>query len=136
MQKAWSGGEIGSGVLREHPCGYLSKKLSVAQLNYITFNREFLAISLAVHKWRQLLLADAFTIITDHLPLVYIMTTQFLTGRIARQVVELMNVNFKIVHRPGAKNTNADAFIEIGVPAGRGVAISRNDFRTRSGVQG
>ena len=113
LQKTWSGGEIGSGVLREHPCGYLSKQFSVAQRNYSTFDREFLAISFAVQKWRQLLLADAFTIITDHLPLVYIMTMKFLTGRIARQVVELMNFNFKIVQRPGAENKNADALSRL-----------------------
>ena len=58
-------------------------------------------------------MASIFTIITDHLPLVYIMKTKFLTGRIARQVVELMNFNFKIEHRPGVENTNADALSRL-----------------------
>ena len=67
----------------------------------------------ALQKWRQLLVASIFTIITDHLPLVYIMKTKFLTGRIARQVVELMNFNFKIEHRPGVENKNADALSRL-----------------------
>ena len=58
-------------------------------------------------------MASIFTIITDHLPLVYIMKTKFLTGRIARQVAELMNFNFKIEHRPGKENTNADALSRL-----------------------
>ena len=69
----------------------------------------------ALQKWRQLLVASIFTIITDHLPLVYIMKTKFLTGRIARQVVELMNFNFKIEHRPGVENKKRRCAIEIGV---------------------
>ena len=58
-------------------------------------------------------MAAIFTITTDHLPLVYIMKTKFLTGRIARQVVELMNFNFTIIHRPGVENTNADALSRL-----------------------
>ena len=112
-QKAWSGGTIGLGALMDHPCGYLSKQLSVSQRNYSTFDRELLAIMFALQKWRQLLVVAAFKIITDHLPLVYIMTTKFLTGRIARQVVELMNFNFTIEHRPGVDNTNADALSRL-----------------------
>ena len=51
-QKAWSGGMIGLGALMEHPCGYLSKQLSVSQQNYSTFDRELLAIMFALQKWR------------------------------------------------------------------------------------
>ena len=82
----------------------MSKLLSAAQQNYSTFDHKLLTIMFALQKWRQLLVASIFTIITDHLPLVYIMKTKFLTGRIARQVVELMNFNFKIEHRPGVEN--------------------------------
>jgi RNase H-like domain found in reverse transcriptase len=102
-QQAGSGGSMGIGVLVDHPCGYLSELLSVTQRNYSTFDRstfdrELLAIMFALQKWRQLLVAAIFTIITDHLLLVDIMKAKFLTGRIARQVVELMNFNFTIVH--------------------------------------
>jgi RNase H-like domain found in reverse transcriptase len=79
-QKAWSGGSIGVGELLDHPCGYLSKLLSETQRNYSTFDRELLAIMFALQKWRQLLVAAIFTIITDHLPLVYIMKTKFPNG--------------------------------------------------------
>ena len=94
----------------------MSKLLSAAQQNYSTFDHELLTIMFALQKWRQLLVASIFTIITDHLPLVYIMKTKFLTGRIARQVVELMNFNFKIEHRPGVENKKKRrCAIEIGV---------------------
>ena len=75
-QKAWSGGEIGLGVIMDHPRGYLSKMLSAAQKNYSTFDHKLLTIMFALQKWRQLLVASIFTIITDNLPLVYIMKTK------------------------------------------------------------
>ena len=34
----------------DHPCGYLSKQLSVSQRNYSTFDRELLAILSALQK--------------------------------------------------------------------------------------
>ncbi len=52
------------------PLAFFSKKLSVAQVKYSAFDRELLAMYLAVRQFRFMLEGRTFTIFTDHRPLV------------------------------------------------------------------
>ena len=54
------------------PAGFMSKKLTDAQQNYQTFERETLAIIEALLKWEDKLLGFKFTIVTDHEALGYL----------------------------------------------------------------
>ncbi|KAL0148421.1 hypothetical protein M9458_056231 [Cirrhinus mrigala] len=53
----------------EHPIIYISRKLSPAERNYATVEREALAIKWAVLELRYYLLGRKFTLVTDHAPL-------------------------------------------------------------------
>ena len=57
-----------------HPCAYFSRTFSSAQHNYDIYDRELLAVILALEEWRQYLQGTAhpITIITDHKNLSYI----------------------------------------------------------------
>ena len=57
-----------------HPCAYFSRTFSSAQHNYDIYDRELLAVILALEEWRQYLqeTAHPITIITDHKNLSYI----------------------------------------------------------------
>ena len=57
-----------------HPCAYFSQTFSPAQQNYDIYNRELLAMILALEEWRQYLQGTQhpITIITDHKNLLYI----------------------------------------------------------------
>ena len=54
---------------RLQPLAFFSKKLNSAQLNYSTFDRELLAVYLAIQHFRDLLYGRQFTVLTDHKPL-------------------------------------------------------------------
>ncbi|XP_068211060.1 uncharacterized protein [Palaemon carinicauda] len=53
---------------------FFSKKLSKAECGYSTFDRELLAVRLAVHPFRHFLECTPFVICTDHMPLVHVFT--------------------------------------------------------------
>ncbi|KIK14930.1 hypothetical protein PISMIDRAFT_16915, partial [Pisolithus microcarpus 441] len=61
------------------PAGFMSKKLTDAQHNYRTFERETLAILEVLLKWEDKLLGFHFKVITDHKALQFLRTQQCLS---------------------------------------------------------
>ena len=49
-----------------HPVTYLSKALGVRNQKLSTYEKEFLAVMMAIDKWRQYLQRAPFKIVTDH----------------------------------------------------------------------
>jgi hypothetical protein len=77
-----SGIGIGGVLMQEHhPIAFISRALNKQQQSLSTYEKEFLAVDFAVHKWRHYLLNKPFIIRTDHISLKYILdqwlTTQF-----------------------------------------------------------
>src|SRR5205085_700736 len=58
----------------EQLVAYKSRKLSPAELNYPTHEKELLSIIHAIHIWQPYLENQKFTVITDHVSLEYIKT--------------------------------------------------------------
>ena len=58
-----------------HPIVYFSKALQPAETRYSTFDRELLAIYLALKHFRHFLEGREFFILTDHRPLTYALTS-------------------------------------------------------------
>lgn len=56
----------------DHPMYYASRKLSIAERNYTTIEREALAMVYSLQKFRHYLLGASFKIFTDHLELKYL----------------------------------------------------------------
>lgn len=102
--------QIGSDNL-DHPIGFASRSLNPAESQYSCFDREFLAIVWAVTtQWRPFIQGRNFTVFTDHLPLVTILTSRLDNGtsRIVRWKARLLEFSFKIVYRRGKINNVAD----------------------------
>jgi len=61
-------------VLMQHgrPVAYLSKALAGRNQHISIYEKEFLALIMAVEKWRQYLQRNEFTILTDHKSLAYL----------------------------------------------------------------
>jgi hypothetical protein len=87
------------------PAGFMSKKLSNAQQNYRTFERETLAIIKALLKWEDKLLGFKFTIITDHEVLSYLKTQWKLSSRQIRWIDYMSRFDANIVHTPKVLRT-------------------------------
>ncbi len=110
-----SEGAIGAVLSQEQdgkwrPVTFLSKSLTVTEQNYEIYDKELLAIMLALDEWRHYLMGAAqdFEIWTDHQNLQYFRKPQKLNRRQARWVTELVEYHFSLHHKPGASNKKAD----------------------------
>ena len=106
---------IGATLQQDHgnglqPVAYRSKKLSPAERNYDTREKEFMALFDACSHWRHYLHNDEpFTLRTDHESLKYVQTMPHMSNRIARWMEKMADFHYKIEHIAGTKNVVADA---------------------------
>ncbi|CAG4955747.1 unnamed protein product [Parnassius apollo] len=94
-------------VLQQHsngkwqPLGYFSKKFSDTQRNYSTFDRELLAIYMAIKHFRKTFEGRNLIVFTDHKPLIYVLPKKPLlseTPRRARQLIFISEFTTDIRH--------------------------------------
>ena len=95
---------------RLHPIAFYSKKHSPAEINYDIHDKEMGAIVASFREWEHLLksVEGEVMVFTDHKNLEYFNTTKVLTRRQARWAEDLAGYNFKVIYRPGLKNTKPD----------------------------
>ena len=75
--------QVGEGEL-DHPIEFTSRKLSKAEKNYSTIEREGLAMVYILQKFRHYLLGGNFKMYTNHPVLKYLVNKPLLGGRICR----------------------------------------------------
>lgn len=97
----------------DRPIHFFSRTLNEAQRRYSTIQKELLAIVEAIKNFRPYLYGRFFVLITDHKPLCYLFNMKDCGSRLFRQRLDLLDYNFKILYRPGAQNTVADALSRI-----------------------
>ena len=109
----------------ERVIAFASKSLSSAQRNYSTTDRECLSIHWALTMWRIYLIGRKFLVITDHAALKWLFspTRRDPHRRHARLILDLMEYDFEVRHRPGTQHGNADALSRM--PELREVADTR-----------
>ena len=95
----------------EHPIAFGSKKLLPREINYSAIEREALAIVKGIQHFRTYLEGTSFKIETDHNPLTHLSTLKDSHGRLARWDLSLQPFDFRIVHRSGKANANADGLL-------------------------
>lgn len=99
------------------PIGFFSKKLSDAQQKYSTFDRELLAIYMAIKHFRYLIEGRNLIVFTDHKPLVYALMKNTVgkndTPRRIRHLDFIMQFCSSIHHISGKENIVADTLSRI-----------------------
>lgn len=92
------------------PAGFFSKRLNETQREYSTYDRELLAIFLAIHHFKYLLEGREFTIFTDHKPLTYAFDKKPDQGspRQQTQLQFIAQFSTDIQHIAGEDNIPAD----------------------------
>lgn len=111
------------------PIGYYSKKLSPAEQNYPTHDKELLAIRKTFEHFRPWLHGskEPIKVWSDHQALTKFLTKNDLGNqRVARWAEYLSEFSFVIHHLPGKDNSAADALSrqnEDGTPTGGGGAV-------------
>jgi len=94
----------GAGVIH-HPLSFSSRKLSIAEKNYTTIEREGLDMVYALQKFQHYLLGGHFKMFTKHSTLMYLFNKLVLEGRICIWILLFQEDDFEIVVKLG-KRTN------------------------------
>jgi cleavage and polyadenylation specificity factor subunit 1 len=92
------------------PLAFYSTKLSPAQLNYSAFDRELLAVFMAIRHFRFMLEGRSFVVFTDHRPLLGSLNriSDPWSARQHRQLNYIAEFNITLRHISGASNVVAD----------------------------
>lgn len=105
----------------EKPIAYASRSMSAAERNYSQLDKEALAIIYGVKRFDQYLFGRSFTIITDHKPLLTLLSEMkaipiTASPRLVRWSLTLSAYDYNIVYRKGEDHGNADALSRLPLP--------------------
>ena len=104
---------IGAVLMQKHdeklfPVCYASKKLTGAERNYSTIEKECLAIVWSIKRFHLYLYGVPFVLQTDHEPLKYMNSAKFANGRLMRWAMFLRSYSFTVEAIKGSENVGAD----------------------------
>jgi hypothetical protein len=104
----------GSSHAKKRTIAYLSKALSEKNQLLSIYDKEFLALLMAVERWCQYLQRAEFVIRTYHKALSF-QTEQVLQSDLQNKaMVRLMGLQYKTVHKQGKENIVVDALSRVG----------------------
>jgi hypothetical protein len=96
-----------------HPIAYLSKALGINNRKLSVYEKEFLAVMMAVDKWRPYLQRGPFTIVTDHKSLVNLQDQQLTTEFQRKAMAKMVVLQFHIKYKKGSDNGAADSLSRV-----------------------
>lgn len=109
-----SGRGLGAVLMQSHrPIAYFSKALSDKNLTKSAYDKEIMALVLAIQHWRPYLLGRPFTISTDQKSLKYLLDQRISTTDQQNWIAKLLGYQFTIHYKPGKENRAADALSRI-----------------------
>ena len=94
---------------KDHPVAYASRKLHQREQNYATIEKECLAIVWALKIFHTYLYGQNFLIETDHQPLTWLHRMKNANARLTRWSLAIQPYSFRVTHRRGLNNGNADS---------------------------
>ena len=97
----------------DHPVAFYSKALGVNNQKKSIYEKEFLAIMMAIDRWRSYLSRAPFVIKTDHQSLCHL-GDQNLTSDLQRKAMtKLVGLQFTIQYKKGVENSAVDALSRV-----------------------
>ena len=98
----------------DRPIGFVSRSLTPAERNYAQIDKEALALIWVVMTFHSYLYGRHFTLVTDHQPLLSILSpskgvSTMTSARLQRYAVFLSGMDYEIQFRNTSRHANADA---------------------------
>lgn len=101
---------IGAVLMQDaHPLAYVSRALGPKNQTLTVYEKEYLAILLAIQQWRPYLQMKEFTILTDQKSLCSLTDQRIHKNWQQKALTKLMGLQYKIVYKKGVDNRVADA---------------------------
>lgn len=101
---------VGAVLMQDgHPLAFLSKSLGPRNQGLSTYEKECLAILLAVDHWRSYLQFQEFVIRTDQRSLIHLGDQRLATPWQQMALTKLLGLQYRLVYKKGADNRAADA---------------------------
>lgn len=107
-----------------HPLAFLGKALGPRSRGLSTYEKECMAILLAVDRWRPYLLHSEFVIKTDQQSLIHLDDQHLTTPWQQKALTKLLGLRYRIMYKKGAENRAADALSRCGGDSTECIAIS------------
>ncbi len=109
------------GESMEKPPRLMSRTLTAAEKRYSQLDKEGLAVIFGIRTFHKYLYGRAFTICTDHKPLINLFietkaVPQMGSPRLQRWAVMLQAYQYNIVYKPGKYHQNVDALSRLPMP--------------------
>ena len=105
--------EVGVGAVlmqKDQPIAFLNKALGPTHQKLFIYEKEFLALIMAVEKWRPYLQRQEFLICIDHKSFSYLCEQNLHSDMQRKAMTRLTGLQFKVVYWKGKENLAANAF--------------------------
>ena len=99
-----------------HPIEFISKALSEKYQTLSVYEKEMLAILMAVKKWESYLMNRHFIVKTYHQSLKYLLEQRITTPTRQAWMAKLMQFDYEIRYKQGKENVVADALSRVHSP--------------------
>lgn len=104
---------IGAVLMQEgHPIAFLSKALSPQNLGLSIYEKELLALVMAITKWRHCLIGNHFIIRTDHQSLKYLLEQRLTNTLQHRWLAKLLGLDCEMQYKRGVKMESQMLYLE------------------------
>ncbi|KAA0050169.1 Ty3/gypsy retrotransposon protein [Cucumis melo var. makuwa] len=105
-----SGYGVGAVLVQDkRPVAYYSHTLALRDRGRPVYERELMAIVLAVQRWRPYLLIGRFRVKTDQKALKFLLDQRIIQPQYQKWIAKLLGYSFEVVYKPGVENRAADA---------------------------
>ena len=93
----------------KRPIAYFSKALGVRNLSKSAYEKELMALGLAIQHWRPYLIGRKFIVSIDQKSLKQLLQQRISTAEQQNWAAKLLGYDFEVVYKQGKLNRGADA---------------------------